>query len=131
MIYVDSNVPMYLVGAEHPHKQRVIELTPQLLAAREDLVTSAETFQEIIHRYRALRDREHLNAAYEALEALVSDLADVTKDDVDHARMLSGQYPELSARDCLHVAVMRRIGCPTVWSYDRGYSAVAAIQRIE
>ena len=20
MIYVDSNVPMYLVGAEHPHK---------------------------------------------------------------------------------------------------------------
>jgi predicted nucleic acid-binding protein len=52
-------------------------------------------------------------------------------DDVDDARMLRGPYPELSARDCLHVAVMRSVGCPTVWSYDRGYSAVAAIQRIE
>jgi predicted nucleic acid-binding protein len=44
MIYVDSNVPMYLVGAEHPHKQRVVALTPQLLAGREELVTT-ETFQ--------------------------------------------------------------------------------------
>ena len=35
MIHVDSNVPMYLVGAEHPHKRHVVALVPQLLSARD------------------------------------------------------------------------------------------------
>ncbi|MEX0784445.1 MAG: type II toxin-antitoxin system VapC family toxin [Dehalococcoidia bacterium] len=131
MMFVDSNVPMYLVGAEHPNKQRVIELVPQLLSARERLVTSAETFQDILHRYVALGDRRHLDAAYEALEAMVSGVSEVTKEDVDSARAASATYPELSSRDCLHVAVMRRIGCSRIWSYDTGFAAVAAIQRIE
>jgi predicted nucleic acid-binding protein len=131
MIYVDSNVPMYLVGSEHRHKRRVIELTPQLLSARERLVTSAETLQEILHRYTALRDREHLNAAYEALEAMVSLVADITKDDTDEARALLGSYPGLASRDCLHIAVMRRIGCMRIWTFDVGFSSVGSIQRIE
>src|SRR5688500_10831337 len=66
VIYVDSNVPMYLVGADHPNKTRTIELVAQLLSARERLITSAETFQEILHRYLAIGDRRHLDAAYEA-----------------------------------------------------------------
>ena len=131
MIYVDSNVPMYLVGAEHPHKRRVVELVPQLLSAHEQLVTSAETFQEILHRYLGLADRLHLNAAYEALEVMVSNVAEIAKGDVDAARAVSGHYPALSSRDCLHVAVMRRIGCTTIWTYDTGFSSVGAIQRIE
>ncbi|MDA0350606.1 MAG: type II toxin-antitoxin system VapC family toxin [Chloroflexi bacterium] len=131
MIYVDSNVPMYLVGADHPNKQRVIELVPQLLTAREQLVTSAETFQEILHRYRGLGDREHLSAAYEALETMVSQTVDITKEDVDEARAMSGRYPELSSRDCLHIAAMHRLRCTTIWSYDRGFDVVSAIQRIE
>jgi uncharacterized protein len=131
LIYVDSNVPMYLVGAEHPNKLRVIELVPQLLGAREVLVTSAETFQEIIHRYVRLADRRHLGAAYEALEALVSRTHDVTKVDVDAARALTGQVTTLSSRDCLHAAVMRRIGCQRIWSYDTGFEAAPDIVRIE
>jgi hypothetical protein len=130
MIYVDSNVPMYLVGAEHPHKQRVVTLVTQLLSARDQLVTSAETFQELLHRYRALRAPEHLSAAYDALEAMISMVADVTKDDVDRARVHSARYPQLSSRDCLHLAVMQRIGCDSIWSYDTGFDAVGAIQRI-
>jgi uncharacterized protein len=131
VIYVDSNVPMYLVGADHPNKRRVLALVPRLLAARERLVTSAETFQEVIHRYRALGDLMHLNAAYEALEAMVAAVADVTKADVDQARSLAGRYGELSSRDCLHVAVMRRLDCARIWSHDTGFDTVPAIERIE
>ena len=130
MIYVDSNVPMYLVGAAHPNKQRVITLVPQLLSARETLVTSAETFQEIVHRYLALRDRRHLDAAYSALEAMVSSIADVTKQDVDAARAVSGEHPQLSSRDCLHVALLRRLGCRRIWTYDAGFDDVATLERI-
>jgi len=130
VIYVDSNVPMYLVGAQHPNKQRVIELVPQLLSARERLVTSAETFQEILHRYTAIADREHLAAAYEALEAMVSAVAEVTKEDTDAARSLLGNYPALSSRDCLHIAVMQRLNCPRIWSYDTGFERVGRVVRV-
>ena len=130
MILVDSNVPMYLVGAEHPLKLRVMELVPQLLSARERLVTSAETFQELLHRYLAIADRVHLAAAYEALEAMVGAVADVSKADVDAARSISGDYTALSSRDCLHVAVMRRLACTKVWSYDAGFDTVPSIQRV-
>jgi predicted nucleic acid-binding protein len=123
-------VPMYLVGADHPLKQRVLELVPRLLLAREELVTSAETFQEVIHRYLAIRDRRHLSAAYEALETMVTMVAEVTKADVDQARALSGEHVTLSSRDCLHAAVMRRLDCARVWSYDAGFDAVPRLQRI-
>jgi predicted nucleic acid-binding protein len=51
MIFVDSNIPMYLVGAEHPHKidaQRILE---KCISDDERLVTDAEVLQEILHRY--------------------------------------------------------------------------------
>lgn len=131
MIFVDSNVPMFLVGGDHPLKRRVVEVAPRLVAAREVLVTSAEAFQEIIHRYLAIRDRAQLNAAYEALETMVSITFDVTKPDVDQARAISAEYDGLSSRDCLHVAVMRRLACSKVWSYDAGFDAVPSFQRIQ
>ena len=130
MIYVDSNIPMYLVGADHANKRRVVALLPQLLAARESLVTSAETFQEILHRYRALHDVTHLNAAYEALETMIDSAVDVTKSDVDQARSLLGIHATLSSRDCLHVALMRRLGCDRILSFDTAFDAVPSLQRI-
>ena len=130
MIYVDSNVPMYLVGADHRNKRRVVELVPQLLSAREVFVTSAEAFQELVHRYLVIRDRPHLNAAYEALETMVSSVADITKDDVDRARAVSADHATLSSRDCLHVAVMRRLECSRIWTYDSAFDQVPSIQRI-
>ena len=122
---------MYLVGADHPLKARVIALVPQLLSAREAFVTSAEVFQEIVHRYRAQRDRTHLDAAYEALEALVGQVFDVSKTDVDDARTISAKYEALSARDCLHFAVMRRAGTHRIWSYDDRFDRIPSIVRIQ
>ena len=57
-------------------------------------------------------------------------VADVTRDDVDQARAHSGRHPRPSSRDCLHLAVMQRIGCNDIWSCDTGFDAVGAIQRI-
>ena len=54
MILVDSNIPMYLIGAEHPHKRDAQLLLERLVAEGERLVTDVEVFQEILHRYRAI-----------------------------------------------------------------------------
>ena len=51
MIFIDSNVPMYLVGSEHPHKIDAQRLLERFISDDERLVTDAEVLQEILHRY--------------------------------------------------------------------------------
>ena len=51
MILIDSNIPMYLVGAPHPHKSDAQRWLEKLVSDRERLVTDAEVLQEILHRY--------------------------------------------------------------------------------
>ena len=55
VIFVDSNVPMYLVGAPHPNRERL----EAFLRNRpdEDYVTSAEVYQEMLHRFVAIDRR--------------------------------------------------------------------------
>lgn len=50
MIFIDSNVPVYVVGAPHPHKTDAQRLLERAVLDRDRLVTSAEVFQEILHR---------------------------------------------------------------------------------
>jgi uncharacterized protein len=50
MIFIDSNIPMYLVGARHPHKVDAQRLLENLLSERVRLVTDTEVLQEILHR---------------------------------------------------------------------------------
>ena len=130
MVYVDSCIPMYLIGGAHPNKQLVIAMVPRLLHAREELLASAESFQEIVHRYGGLRDYASLLTAYEEVEAIVNRTIDVTKADVDRSRDLAGRHKRLSSRDCLHLAVMRRIGCERIWSFDKGFDRISGVTRI-
>ena len=53
MILIDSNIPMYLVGADHPHKIDAQRLLERCIADRVRLVTDVEVLQEILHRYIA------------------------------------------------------------------------------
>ncbi len=72
MIFVDSNVPMYLVGAEHPNKAKAQQLLEWALRAKERLVTDVEVLQEILHRYVAIRRREAIQPAFDAASTLIS-----------------------------------------------------------
>ena len=54
MILVDANIPMYLVGADHPYKTIAQRLLERAATERERLVTDAEVFQEVLHRYVAI-----------------------------------------------------------------------------
>src|SRR4051794_33334127 len=53
-LFVDANIPMYVVGAPHPNKDRAVAALEVAVARGERLVTDAEVLQEILHRYRAI-----------------------------------------------------------------------------
>lgn len=131
MIYVDSCIAMYIVGKDHPNKEKILSKIERLLFAGDELVTSAEAFQEIIHRYKALKDFKHLEAAYLTLEELVFRVLPVTKENLDLAYQYAIQYRNLSSRDCLHTAVMKQHRCESIWSYDTAFETIPWMVRIE
>jgi len=130
VILVDSNVPMYLVGGHHPHKVDAQRALERLVGAGERLVTDAEVFQEILHRYRGIDRADAVQPAFDALLGVVEVVFPVELGDVDRARdLLLGRWA-LSARDALHVAIMQRNGVERILSYDRGFEDVPGIERL-
>ena len=71
MILIDANVPMYLVGGDHPNKVIALRMLERAVTNRERLVTDAEVFQEILHRYVAIGRRDAIQPAFDALNAAV------------------------------------------------------------
>lgn len=130
MIFVDSNVPMYLVGAAHPHKVDAQQLLERAIADGERLVTSAEVLQEILHRYVAIRRRDAIQPALDALLGVVDEVFPVEREDVERAKVILDGHPDLSARDAIHLAVMRRREVERVMSFDGGFDGVPGVARI-
>lgn len=130
MIFVDTNIPMYLVGASGPHKLDAQRLLESALCAGERLVTDAEVLQEICHRYVAIDRREAIQPAFDAVSAVVDDVLPVDRTDVDDAKDILLRYHGLSARDALHIAVMAHHNIAQLMSFDRGFDAYPGIKRL-
>jgi len=129
VIFVDSNIPMYLVGADHPHKvdsQRVLE---RLIADRARLVTDVEVLQEILHRYAAIGRRDAIQPAFDVIEGVVDVVFGIEKVDVDRAKEILLARSEISARDAIHVAVMQRHGISEILSFDKGFDNLPGVTR--
>jgi len=130
VIFLDSNVPMYLVGAEHPNKHTTRRILERLVAGSERLVTDAEVIQEILHRYVAIQRRDAIGPCVDALLGLADEVFDVTTEDVLRAKALVEGDVRLSARDAVHVAVMERCGVRRILSFDAGFDVVDGLERI-
>lgn len=130
MILVDSNVPMYLIGAPHPHKVDAQRMLESLVAAGERLVSDAEVMQEILHRYVAIDRRNMIQPAFDALLAVVDEVFAVTRDHALRAKDIVLGSRRLSARDALHLAVMAAHGVDRILSFDREFDGVPGVTRL-
>ena len=131
MIFIDSNVPMYLVDAPHPNKDRALAMLTQLVQDGERFSTDVEVYQEILHRYTAIRRFEAIDAAFESLDAIADDILTFGMPEIRAARALIDSVDGLSARDTLHVAVMRKAGTNRILSFDRGFDICPGIHRLD
>jgi predicted nucleic acid-binding protein len=121
---------MYLVGAPHRHKEDARRLLERHIAAGDRLVTDAEVYQEILHRYVAIRRHDATGPAFAALSGVVDEVLSVDLEAVETARGLLEEHAGLSARDALHVAIMRQHEIGRVMSFDTGFDQVEGIDRI-
>lgn len=130
MILVDSNVPMYLVGGPHPHKTDAQQVVERLLADRRRLVADAEVFQEILHRYAAIRRRDAIQPAFDALLGIIDEVLPVERAAVERAKDIVLGHSRLSARDALHLAVMEQNRIEEILSFDSGFDGFPGIRRL-
>jgi predicted nucleic acid-binding protein len=130
MIFIDSNVPMYLVGAEHPHKIDAQRMLERCIADNERLVTDAEVLQEILHRYAAIGRKDAISPAFHAILGVVDEVFAVELRDVERARDILFASQPLSARDAVHLAIMERNRIETILSFDSGFDGYPGITRL-
>lgn len=130
MILIDSNIPMYLVGADHPHKADARQLLETAIAGGERLVTDAEVLQEILHRYVAIDRRDAIQPAFDAVLGIVDEVFAVTPADVDRAKAIVLGKRRLSARDALHAAIMERERIDRIMSFDQGFDGLPGVRRL-
>ena len=130
MILVDSNVPMYLIGAAHPHKVDARRLLERLVADRHRLVTDAEVFQEILHRYVAIGRRDAIQPCFEVVLDIVDEVLGVDRAVIERARDIVLAKPALTARDAIHLAVMQLHGIAEIATFDRHFDGLPGVTRL-
>jgi predicted nucleic acid-binding protein len=130
VILVDSNIPMYLVGAPHAHKSDARRLLEKVVSERQALVTDAEVLQEILHRYVAIDRRDAIQPAFDALIGIVDQVLAVDRSIAERAKQIVLAYRQLSARDAVHIAVMEHHGIEQIMTFDSGFDGFPGITRL-
>jgi len=130
VILVDSNIPMYLVGAPHAHKSDARRLLEKVVSERQSLVTDAEVLQEILRRYAAIDRRDAIQPAFDALMGIVDQVLAVDRSIAERAKQIVLGYRQLSARDAVHIAVMEHHGIEQIMTFDSGFDGFPGITRL-
>lgn len=64
-VYIDSNIPMYVAGRDHPLREPARRFLERVRAAEVEACTSTEVLQEILYRYIALKRPDLARQVYE------------------------------------------------------------------
>jgi len=129
VILIDANIPMYLVGAAHPNKDRARELVERAILDQETLISDVEVVQEILHRYVALGRRDAIEAAVDALLRITDEVLPIELADVRRASGIV-RASSMTARDALHLAVMQHHGIDRIMTFDRGFDGIPGVLHV-
>ncbi len=129
-VFIDSNIPMYLVGVAHPNKTDAQRMLERHIVDGVRLVTDAEVLQEILHRYVAIQRRDAIQPAFDALTGVVDEIFPVEAADVERAKEIVYGTERLSSRDALHIAIMERYKVEKIMSFDEGFDGYTGVERV-
>jgi uncharacterized protein len=130
VILVDSNIPMYLIGAPHPHKSDAQRLLEKLVSDRQRLVTDPEVLQEILRRYVAINRRDAIQPAFDALLGVADQVLPVDRSVAERAKGIVLGRRHMSARDAVHLAIMEQHGIGQILTFDSGFDGFPGITRL-
>jgi predicted nucleic acid-binding protein len=130
-VFVDSNIPMYVSGGAHPHREPARKFLERVRRRQVEAYTSTEVLQEILDRYSALGRRDLAREVYDLFVEICPVVLGVTLADTDRARDLLGAVDGISARDAVHAGVMLNHEVEWIATYDSGFDRIPGIRRMK
>jgi predicted nucleic acid-binding protein len=129
---IDTNVVIYAAGRPHRYKAACADILREAAKSElQDYAIDVELLQEVLHFYHS---RQHLHLGLQIFDELMqtfpAPLA-VTPHEVAVARDILARYPVLSARDCIHAAVVLNQGLEAIISADRAFDQILEIKRLD
>ncbi|HLA78071.1 MAG TPA: type II toxin-antitoxin system VapC family toxin [Vicinamibacteria bacterium] len=130
-IFIDSNIPMYVAGRDHPLREPARRFLARVQAGEWESCTSTEVLQEILYRYVGMRRPDLAIEVYDLFVSICSTVLPVTIADTDLARDLVRERNAASMRDLVHAAVMLNNEVTTIATFDAGFDQVKGIERLQ
>lgn len=132
-VFVDTNIPMYAAGKDHEHKKPCLELLELIADGKLLAFTDAEVFQEILHRFIALKNSEAGFQIFDNFYNLIGmeKILPITAEDVMKTKKLAQQYTRARARDLLHLAVMINHDLRFIVTVDAHFEEFKEVERMD
>jgi predicted nucleic acid-binding protein len=129
-VFVDSNIPMYVAGREHPNREPSRRFLERVRNGDVEACTSTEVLQEILYRYAALRRLDLAAQVYDLFGQLCPVIFPVTLADTDRAKAMLSSVPNVTVRDAIHAAVMVNNDVTAIATFDPGFDRVPGVSRV-
>jgi uncharacterized protein len=129
--FLDTNIFLYAAGGAHSQKEACARVLQRVADGTLEATVNSDVLQEILY---VLSRRGKLNEAIRLIgyiSDLFPDLLTVGKEDVLEACKLLRQAPNLSVRDAIHAATMKRNGLKRIISVDPDFDRIHGIRRLE
>jgi predicted nucleic acid-binding protein len=130
MVFVDSNVPMYVAGRDHALRDPARRFLERARSGDVDICTSTEVLQEILYRYAALKRLDLAASVYDLFVQICPTVLPVMLADTDRAKALLVSSGGISVRDAVHAAVMLNHDISEIATFDEGFDALDGISRV-
>ncbi len=130
-VFVDSNIPMYVAGKEHPLRDPARRFLARVRSGEVEACTSTEVLQEILYRYVGLKRPDLAREIYELFADLCAVVFPVTLADTDRAKDMLATQQRVGVRDAVHAAVMLNNELMQIATFDSGFDGIPGVKRIK
>ncbi len=128
---VDANVVFYATGGPHPYKGASSQILTDAARGVLEANVDVEVFQEVLHAYSLRGERKRGLATFDDLLLTFPAPIPIAREDIIGARYLMERYVRVSARDCIHAAVVLNHGLEAIVSADRAFDEISEIKRLD
>ena len=131
-VYIDSNIPMYAAGQEHPNREPSIKILEMVSSGRVIGVSSTEVLQEILYRYQAIGILKKGLEVFDNFSKIIDDVLPVNFQIMNEARDIleKNYHKNLFPRDAVHIAAMNYYEINYIATYDKHFKIFSHIKYI-
>ncbi|MBI2916470.1 MAG: type II toxin-antitoxin system VapC family toxin [Chloroflexi bacterium] len=127
MKLLDTSIIIYAQGRPHRYYEPCRALVARLVNGSDEYGVDTELLQEVLHVYGLRGERARAFRTFDRLITLFPRPFPITAEEMSLARQLFEQYPVLSSRDAIHIAVVFTQRLEGIVTTDAAFGAVQGV----